>query len=117
LLKYNLFLFCAWLFIIPAAIVRLYTKKDTLHTLKSRFSIFKKLDVHNETIWCHAASVGEFNTLETLIPDLKKHFKNHEILLTVSNIIAYEQAKIWADEKHIYQNSTTRLSSGFEKIH
>ena len=70
--KYNLFLFCAWLFIIPAAIVRLYTKKDTLHTLKSRFSIFKKLDVHNETIWCHAASVGEFNTLETIIPDLKK---------------------------------------------
>ncbi|MDB9729014.1 hypothetical protein OAB14_01955 [Amylibacter sp.] len=98
MLKYNLFLFCAWLFIIPAAIVRLYTKKDTLHTLKSRFSIFKKLDVHNETIWCHAASVGEFNTLETLIPDLKKHFKNHDILLTVSNIIAYEQAKIWADE-------------------
>ena len=44
---------------------------------------FKKLDVHNETIWCHAASVGEFNTLETLIPDLKKHFKTHEILLTV----------------------------------
>ena len=79
--------------------MRLYTKKDTLHTLKSRFSIFKKLDVHNETIWCHAASVGEFNTLETLIPDLKKHFKNHEILLTVSNIIAYEQARQWTDEQ------------------
>ena len=71
--------------------MRLYTKKDTLHTLKSRFSIFKKLDVHNETIWCHAASVGEFNTLETLIPDLKKHFKNHEILLRVS-----KTSKAWS---------------------
>ena len=99
MIKYNLFLFFAWLFIIPAGLIRLYSKKDTLHTLISRFAFFKNSKPAKQTIWCHAASVGEFNTLETLIPDIKETFKNYEILLTVSNIVAYEQAKIWTDEQ------------------
>ena len=99
MIKYNLFLFFAWLFVIPAALLRLYSKKDTFHTLISRFAFFKNSKPAKQTIWCHAASVGEFNTLETLIPDIKETFKNYEILLTVSNIVAYEQAKIWTDEQ------------------
>ncbi|MDA8741885.1 hypothetical protein N9M48_03060 [Amylibacter sp.] len=99
MIKYNLFLFFAWLFVIPAGLVRLYSKKDTFHTLISRFAFFKNSKPAKQTIWCHAASVGEFNTLETLIPDIKETFKNYEILLTVSNIVAYEQAKIWTDEQ------------------
>ena len=99
MIKYNLFLFFAWLFIIPAGLIRLYSKKDTLHTLISRFAFFKNSKPAKQTIWCHAASVGEFNTLETLIPDIKETFKNYEILLTVSNIVAYEQAKLWSDKQ------------------
>ena len=99
MIKYNLFLFFAWLFIIPAGLIRLFSKKDTFHTLISRFAFFKNSKPAKQTIWCHAASVGEFNTLETLIPDIKETFKNYEILLTVSNIVAYEQAKIWTDEQ------------------
>ena len=99
MIKYNLFLFFAWLFVIPAGLIRLYSKKDTFHTLISRFAFFKNSKPAKQTIWCHAASVGEFNTLETLIPDIKETFKNYEILLTVSNIVAYEQAKIWTDEQ------------------
>ena len=99
MIKYNLFLFFAWLFVIPAGLIRLYSKKDTFHTLISRFAFFKNSKPAKHTIWCHAASVGEFNTLETLIPDIKETFKNYEILLTVSNIVAYEQAKIWTDEQ------------------
>jgi len=99
LIKYNLFLFFAWLFVIPAGLIRLYSKKDTFHTLISRFAFFKNSKPTKQTIWCHAASVGEFNTLETLIPDIKETFRNYEILLTVSNIVAYEQAKIWTDEQ------------------
>ena len=99
MIKYNLFLFFAWLFVIPAGLIRLCSKKDTLHTLISRFAFFKNSKPAKQTIWCHAASVGEFNTLETLIPDIKETFKNYEILLTVSNIVAYEQAKIWTDEQ------------------
>ena len=99
MIKYNLFLFFAWLFVIPAGFIRLYSKKDTLHTLISRFAFFKNSKPAKQTIWCHAASVGEFNTLETLIPDIKETFEKYEILLTVSNIVAYEQAKIWTDEQ------------------
>ena len=99
MVKYNLFLFVLWLIVIPAALIRLCTKKDTLHTLKNRLSFFKNSKPQKDTIWCHAASVGEFNTLETLIPYLKENFKNHEIILTVSNIIAYEQARQWSDKQ------------------
>ena len=99
MVKYNLFLFFLWLLVIPAALIRLFTKKDTFQTIKNRFSFFTKSKNHKATIWCHAASVGEFNTLEILIPTLKENFKKHGIILTVSNIIAYEQAKQWEDEQ------------------
>jgi len=99
LIKYNLFLFFAWLFVIPAGFIRLYSKKDTLITFTNRFSFFKNSKPEKQTIWCHAASIGEFNTLETLIPSIKKTFKNNEILITVSNIVAYEQAKLWSDKQ------------------
>jgi 3-deoxy-D-manno-octulosonic-acid transferase len=94
-----LFLFFAWLFVIPAGFIRLYSKKDTLITLTNRFSFFNNSKPERQTIWCHAASVGEFNTLETLIPNMKETFENYEILLTVSNIVAYEQAKLWSDKQ------------------
>ena len=99
MVKYNLFLFVLWLIVIPAALIRLCTKKDTLHTFKNRLAFFTNSKPQKNTIWCHAASVGEFNTLETLIPYLKENFKNHEIILTVSNIIAYEQARQWSDKQ------------------
>ena len=99
MIKYNLFLFFAWLFVIPAGFIRLYSKKDTLITLTNRFSLFNNSKPERQTIWCHAASVGEFNTLETLIPNMKEAFENYEILLTVSNIVAYEQAKLWSDKQ------------------
>ncbi|MDA9369180.1 hypothetical protein N9R41_01125, partial [bacterium] len=99
MVKYNLFLFFLWLIVIPAALIRLCTKKDTLHTLKNRLSFFTNSKPQKDTIWCHAASVGEFNTLEILIPYLKENFKSHEIILTVSNIIAYEQARQWSDKQ------------------
>ena len=94
-----MFLFFAWLFVIPAGLIRLYSKKDTFYTLISRFAFFKTSKPAKQTIWCHAASVGEFNTLETLIPSIKEKFKNNEILITVSNIVAYEQAKLWSDKQ------------------
>ena len=62
-------------------------------------SFFTNSKPQKDTIWCHAASVGEFNTLEILIPYLKENFKSHEIILTVSNIIAYEQARQWSDKQ------------------
>ena len=99
MIKYNFFLFFAWLFVIPAGLIRLYSKKDTLITFTNRFSFFKYSKPEKQTIWCHAASVGEFNTLETLIPSIKEKFKNNEILITVSNIVAYEQAKLWSDKQ------------------
>ena len=99
MVKYNLFLFFLWLIVIPAALIRLGTKKDTLHTLKNRLSFFTNSKPQKATIWCHAASVGEFNTLEILIPYLKENFKSREIILTVSNIIAYEQARQWSDKQ------------------
>ena len=75
MIKYNLFLFFAWLFVIPAGFIRLYSKKDTLITFTNRFSFFKNSKPEKQTIWCHAASVGEFNTLETLIPSIKENLK------------------------------------------
>ncbi|MDC0096692.1 hypothetical protein OAI58_10490, partial [Amylibacter sp.] len=62
-------------------------------------SFFINSKPQKDTIWCHAASVGEFNTLEILIPYLQENFKSHEIILTVSNIIAYEQARQWSDKQ------------------
>ncbi|MDE0765799.1 MAG: hypothetical protein OSB15_06955 [Amylibacter sp.] len=97
--KYNLFLLFTWGLILPAALIRLCTGKDTTHSLKARFSLFQNQRPKNKIIWCHAASVGEFNTLEILIPEMKEKFSNYDILITVSNITAYKQAESWIDNQ------------------
>ena len=99
--KYNFLLMLSWLLILPVAVIRLCTRKDTIASLRARLALGYGKKPKRKTIWCHAASVGEFNTLETLIPTLKESFSEYDILISVSNIIAYAQAKAWVD-RHVY---------------
>jgi len=91
----------SWLLVLPVAVIRFCTRKDTIASLRARYAFGYGIKPKRKTIWCHAASVGEFNTLETLIPNLKETFSEYNILISVSNITAYTQAKSRIG-KHLY---------------
>ncbi len=91
--KYNLLLLIGWLIVPVVAAVRFCTGKDSLSSLLGRFAITPKHPNVDHPIWLHVASIGELNTLETLLPEIERTFGNKQILITVSNIIAYVQAQ------------------------
>jgi 3-deoxy-D-manno-octulosonic-acid transferase len=71
--------------------------KDTFESLRARFACDTRKRAQRPTLWCHAASIGEFKTLETLLPRLKSTYAENDILITTSNIIAFESAQAWSD--------------------
>jgi 3-deoxy-D-manno-octulosonic-acid transferase len=91
--KYNLLLLIGWLIVPVVAAVRICTGKDSRSSLLGRFAITPKHPNVDHPIWLHVASIGELNTLETLLPEIERTFKNKQILITVSNIIAFSQAQ------------------------
>ena len=97
LVKYNLILMLSWLLVVPASIIRLCTNKDTILTLCARFAVGMGRPSQKPTLWCHAASIGEFHTLQTLLPSLKNTYSDYNILVTTSNIIAFARARTWTD--------------------
>jgi 3-deoxy-D-manno-octulosonic-acid transferase len=92
MLKYNLLLLLAWLITPVVAISRIISGKDNVRSFLGRFAINRNCLHADQPIWFHVASIGELNTLETLIPQIKRTFFDQEILITVSNRIAYAQA-------------------------
>ena len=91
--KYRIIITLAWLAVPFAFIQRILTSKDTVHTFKARLGFGTESSANPRLIWLHAASLGEFNTLELLLPALSQKFQNYDLLITLSNRIAYEKAK------------------------
>ncbi len=93
MLKYNITLLLGWLITPLIAISRLTTGKDSLRSFLTRFALGKTTRPATRPIWFHVASIGELNTLETLLPQISNTFPTAEFLITVSNTNAHEQAK------------------------
>lgn len=93
MLKYRFIITLAWLAVPFAFIQRILTGKDTVQTFKTRLGFGTESSTNPRLIWLHAASLGEFNTLELLLPALSGKFQNYDLLITLSNRIAFEKAK------------------------
>ncbi len=94
MIKYRLLLGIAW-FVTPLVFIqRIVTGKDSVETFKARLGITRQNSAKPQLLWLHAASLGEFNTLELLLPALLKQFPTYDLLITVSNKITFEKAKL-----------------------
>jgi 3-deoxy-D-manno-octulosonic-acid transferase len=93
-LKYRLIMTLAWLLVPFALILRILTGKDSFETFKARLGFGTQNSANPKLLWLHAASLGEFNTLELLLPVLMEKFPNYDLLITVSNRITFEKAKL-----------------------
>lgn len=84
----------AWLIVPFALIQRIITGKDSFETFIARLGFGTQNSANPRLLWLHAASLGEFNTLELLLPALTEKFPNYDLLITVSNKITFEKAKM-----------------------
>ncbi len=94
MLKYRLLMLLAWLVVPFVFLQRIITGKDSVSTFKARLGFGAQNSANPRLLWLHAASLGEFNTLELLLPALSAKFTNYDLLITVSNKITYEKAKL-----------------------
>jgi len=83
----------AWLAVPFVLILRIITGKDSFETFAARLGYGAGNSANPRLLWLHAASLGEFNTLELLLPALSDKFTNYDLLITVSNKITFEKAK------------------------
>ncbi|MFD2530019.1 3-deoxy-D-manno-octulosonic acid transferase [Polaribacter marinaquae] len=88
---YNLALFKATI-LLP--IIGLFNKKIKLF-INGRKETFSKIEVlkNKQTIWFHAASLGEFEQARPVIEELKKGNNNYKILVTFFSPSGYEIRK------------------------
>ncbi|KAB7610084.1 hypothetical protein F9L33_15365 [Amylibacter sp. SFDW26] len=93
MLKYRFIMTLAWLIVPFVFLQRIITGKDTVETFMARLGFATDNNVNPKLLWLHAASLGEFNTLELLLPKLSTKFPDYDLLITVSNRIAFEKAK------------------------
>jgi 3-deoxy-D-manno-octulosonic-acid transferase len=93
-LKYRLIMMLAWLAVPIVFVQRLITGKDNFQTFSARLGYTAENTANPRLLWLHAASLGEFNTLELLLPAIKQKFTNYDLLITVSNKITFEKAKL-----------------------
>ena len=94
MLKYRILMTLAWLAVPFIFAQRILTGKDSTKTFIARLGFGTGNTANPRLIWLHAASLGEFNTLSLLMPVLSKEFENYDFLITVSNKIAFEKAKL-----------------------
>lgn len=93
MLKYRLLIALVWIVVPFACLQRILTGKDTFQTFMARLGMGSQGSTNPKTLWLHAASLGEFHTLELLLPALSAKFQKYDLLITVSNTIAFEKAK------------------------
>ncbi len=99
MLRYRIVMALAWLAIPVAFVLRLARGKDSPTTFAARLGLARSGAGGRPVIWLHAASVGELNTLTLLIGPFLEAFPGHDLLVTVSNRIAYEKARALAGER------------------
>ncbi len=99
MLRYRILMTLAWLAVPFVFVLRLMRGKDSAATFAARLGFGRRRTGRQPVIWLHAASVGELNTLVLLLPPLGARFPEHELLITVSNRIAFGKAREMAGEK------------------
>ncbi len=99
MLRYRGLMALAWLAVPVAFLLRLARGKDTAATFAARLGFAGTTAGTRPVIWLHAASVGEMNTLSLLIRPFLEAFPGHDLLVTVSNRIAFEKARGLAGER------------------
>lgn len=88
---YNIFVFVATFFLKIAAI---FSKKIKLFVDGRKQTFHKISSLKNDnTIWFHAASLGEFEQAIPIIEELKKQYKSYKILVTFFSPSGYEIRK------------------------
>ena len=88
---YNILIFKAQILLFVVAV---FSKKIKLFVdgRKDTFKLINPLKNHN-TIWFHAASLGEFEQARPIIEEIKKKYKNYKILVTFFSPSGYEIRK------------------------
>lgn len=99
MLRYRILMAFMWLAVPVAFAWRLARGKDTARTFAARFGFGMGSAGERPVIWLHAASVGELNTLSLLIAPMAQTFPGHDLLVTVANRIAFENAQALGGER------------------
>ena len=88
---YNLLIFKASIIL---KVIAIFNKKIKLF-IDGRKETFSKISELNgsETIWFHAASLGEFEQARPIIEEIKKRYTNYKILVTFFSPSGYEIRK------------------------
>ncbi|PWG05688.1 3-deoxy-D-manno-octulosonic acid transferase [Polaribacter aquimarinus] len=88
---YNIFVFKAQILL---SLIALFNKKIKLF-VDGRKEIFSKISSlkNKDTIWFHAASLGEFEQARPIIEEIKKKYPNYKILITFFSPSGYEIRK------------------------
>jgi 3-deoxy-D-manno-octulosonic-acid transferase len=90
-LLYNFAIFLATIFL---PLIALFSEKIKLFVSGRKETFSKIASLKNEqTIWFHAASLGEFEQARPIIEALKKNYKHHKILVTFFSPSGYEVRK------------------------
>src|SRR6056300_1723970 len=81
-------LFISFLIILSHIIffVRVLKGKEDIRRLDEKFFIKKNINLKGNTIWFHAASIGEFLSIVPLIYELEKNSKITKILVTTATL-------------------------------
>ena len=94
-----------WLYKIAIPITALFNPKAK-QWVGGRKSIFKKLQKatknHNDIVWFHCASLGEFNQGKPIIKEYKIKYPKHKILLTFFSPSGYERCKNYKSANWVF---------------
>lgn len=96
-LIYNLLTIVIVMLAIPVFIMRLIREKGFGQRLRQSFGFLPEEDVEGvvqkDCIWVHAASVGEIVAASPIIKEIKQHFPQKPILVSVVTATGYAMAK------------------------
>ena len=84
-------------------LLRLIDKKEDIKRFKEKFSFSSKERKKGKLIWFHAASVGEFLSIVSLIKKLESNKKISQILLTTSTLTSSKFFAKFKFKKTIHQ--------------
>ena len=84
-------------------LLRLIDKKEDIKRFKEKFSFSSKERKKGKLIWFHAASVGEFLSIVSLIKKLESNKKISQILLTTSTLTSSKLFAKFKFKKTIHQ--------------
>ena len=74
------------IFIIFYFLIRLFKAKETIRSIKEKFTFYKLKKPVGKLIWINAVSIGEALSIITIIKRIKKHYPSCKILLTTSTL-------------------------------